>query len=103
MSRVAGRSCIVTGAAQGIGRAIGEALLDEGADAEAADTLRRVFDRREQASLLFAADKGIPALYNPAPLAGGTAPITTAGHVAVALASVRKHVGHRVMNASHPG
>lgn len=31
MSRVAGRCCIVTGAAQGIGRAIGEALLDEGA------------------------------------------------------------------------
>jgi meso-butanediol dehydrogenase/(S,S)-butanediol dehydrogenase/diacetyl reductase len=31
MTRVAGRSCIVTGAAQGIGRAIGEALLAEGA------------------------------------------------------------------------
>jgi len=31
MGRVAGRVCIVTGAAQGIGRAIGEALLDEGA------------------------------------------------------------------------
>lgn len=31
MSRVAGRCCIVTGAAQGIGRAIGEALLEEGA------------------------------------------------------------------------
>jgi len=31
MGRVSGRSCIVTGAAQGIGRAIGEALLDEGA------------------------------------------------------------------------
>jgi meso-butanediol dehydrogenase/(S,S)-butanediol dehydrogenase/diacetyl reductase len=31
MARVAGRSCIVTGAAQGIGRAIGEALLEEGA------------------------------------------------------------------------
>ena len=37
MSRVAGRSCIVTGAAQGIGRAIGEALLDEGADVCFAD------------------------------------------------------------------
>jgi meso-butanediol dehydrogenase / (S,S)-butanediol dehydrogenase / diacetyl reductase len=35
--RVAGRSCIVTGAAQGIGRAIGEALLDEGADVCFAD------------------------------------------------------------------
>jgi meso-butanediol dehydrogenase/(S,S)-butanediol dehydrogenase/diacetyl reductase len=31
MGRVANRVCIVTGAAQGIGRAIGEALLDEGA------------------------------------------------------------------------
>ncbi len=32
MGTMTGRSCIVTGAAQGIGRAIGEALLDEGAD-----------------------------------------------------------------------
>lgn len=31
MGRVTGRACIVTGAARGIGRAIGEALLDEGA------------------------------------------------------------------------
>jgi meso-butanediol dehydrogenase/(S,S)-butanediol dehydrogenase/diacetyl reductase len=31
MGRVSGRCCIVTGAARGIGRAIGEALLDEGA------------------------------------------------------------------------
>ncbi|WP_428699096.1 SDR family NAD(P)-dependent oxidoreductase [Stappia sp.] len=31
MGGVSGRACIVTGAAQGIGRAIGEALLDEGA------------------------------------------------------------------------
>ena len=37
MGRVSGRSCIVTGAAQGIGRAIGEALLDEGADVCFAD------------------------------------------------------------------
>ncbi|MFT4829342.1 MAG: meso-butanediol dehydrogenase/(S,S)-butanediol dehydrogenase/diacetyl reductase [Paracoccaceae bacterium] len=37
MSRVSGRSCIVTGAAQGIGRAIGEALLDEGASVCFAD------------------------------------------------------------------
>jgi meso-butanediol dehydrogenase/(S,S)-butanediol dehydrogenase/diacetyl reductase len=37
MGRVTGRSCIVTGAAQGIGRAIGEALLHEGADVCFAD------------------------------------------------------------------
>jgi len=37
MARVSGRSCIVTGAAQGIGRAIGEALLHEGADVCFAD------------------------------------------------------------------
>lgn len=37
MTRVSGRSCIVTGAAQGIGRAIGEALLDEGANVCFAD------------------------------------------------------------------
>lgn len=37
MARVSGRSCIVTGAAQGIGRAIGEALLEEGADVCFAD------------------------------------------------------------------
>ena len=37
MGRVSGRSCIVTGGARGIGRAIGEALLDEGADVLFAD------------------------------------------------------------------
>ncbi|MCX2721021.1 SDR family oxidoreductase [Roseibium salinum] len=37
MGRVSGRSCIVTGAARGIGRAIGEALLGEGADVCFAD------------------------------------------------------------------
>ncbi|WP_377191441.1 SDR family oxidoreductase [Ruegeria meonggei] len=37
MGRVSGRSCIVTGAAQGIGRAIGEALLEDGADVCFAD------------------------------------------------------------------
>lgn len=37
MGRVYGRACIVTGAAQGIGRAIAEALLDEGASVCFAD------------------------------------------------------------------
>ena len=37
MTRVAGRSCLVTGAAQGIGRAIAEALLNEGANVCFAD------------------------------------------------------------------
>jgi trimethylamine--corrinoid protein Co-methyltransferase len=32
--------------------------------------------------LLLCADWGIPAIYSPAPLAGGTAPITVAGHIA---------------------
>lgn len=37
MGRVSERSCIVTGSARGIGRAIGEAFLDEGADVCFAD------------------------------------------------------------------
>lgn len=37
MGRLSGRSCIVTGSGRGIGRAIGEALLDEGADVCFAD------------------------------------------------------------------
>lgn len=38
------------------------------------------------AKLLFCADTGIPLIYSPAPLAGGTAPLTVAGHVAQGLA-----------------
>ena len=40
MGRVSGRSCIGTGAAQGIGRAIAEALLEEGANVCFADINR---------------------------------------------------------------
>lgn len=47
MGRVSGRSCIVTGAARGIGRAIGEALLDEGADVCFADISDGVKDVAE--------------------------------------------------------
>jgi trimethylamine--corrinoid protein Co-methyltransferase len=36
--------------------------------------------------LLFCAETGIPAIYSPAPLAGATAPITVAGHVAQGVA-----------------
>ena len=38
------------------------------------------------AKLLFCAEKGIPLIYSPAPLAGSTAPITVAGHAAQGLA-----------------
>jgi len=36
--------------------------------------------------LLFCADWGIPLIYSPAPIAGATAPITHAGHIAQAVA-----------------
>ena len=36
--------------------------------------------------LLLCADKGIPAIYSPAPIAGSTAPMTVAGHVVQGLA-----------------
>jgi trimethylamine---corrinoid protein Co-methyltransferase len=38
------------------------------------------------AKLLLCADAGVPCIYSAAPLAGGTAPITVAGHVAQGLA-----------------
>ena len=36
--------------------------------------------------LLFCAEKSMPAIYSPAPIAGSTAPMTVAGHVAQGLA-----------------
>lgn len=58
MSRVAGRCCIVTGAAQGIGRAIGEALLEEGAHVCFADINAAGVAAVAQANAARAADKG---------------------------------------------
>jgi len=47
---------------------------------EPVSPLEHPFESLEK--LLFCADWGIPAIYSPAPLAGGTAPITVAGHTA---------------------
>lgn len=58
MGRVTGRSCIVTGAAQGIGRAIGEALLDEGADVCFADMNADLVKQVAEANTQRAADNG---------------------------------------------
>ncbi len=51
MGRVSGRVCLVTGAARGIGRAIGESLLDEGAQVCFAD-----LDGEKAAAVAQAAD-----------------------------------------------
>jgi len=52
--------------------------------AEPTSPLRHPFDSLDK--LLFCAEKGIPVVYSPAPMAGATAPITIAGHVAQGLA-----------------
>ncbi len=53
--------------------------------------------------LLFCADAGIPVIYSPAPLAGGTAPITVAGHVAQGVAeSLFGLVLHQLHRAGSP-
>ncbi len=53
--------------------------------------------------LLFCADKGIPAIYSPAPLAGATAPITVAGHLAQGVAeSLFGLVVHQLRKAGAP-
>ncbi len=53
--------------------------------------------------LLFCADKGIPAIYSPAPLAGATAPITVAGHIAQGTAeSLFGLVMHQLRNPGAP-
>ena len=52
--------------------------------AEPISPLKHPFDSLDK--LLFCAEKGIPVIYSPAPIAGSTAPITIAGHVAQGLA-----------------
>jgi trimethylamine--corrinoid protein Co-methyltransferase len=53
--------------------------------------------------LLYCADHGIPAIYSPAPLAGGTAPITIAGQVAQGTAeSLLGLVIHQLRNPGAP-
>ena len=52
--------------------------------AEPSSPLKHPFDSLDK--LLFCAEKSIPLIYSPAPIAGSTAPMTIAGHVAQGLA-----------------
>ena len=52
--------------------------------AEPISPLKHPFDSVDK--LLFCADKSIPVIYSPAPIAGSTAPMTIAGHVAQGIA-----------------
>ncbi len=52
--------------------------------AEPISPLKQAFEGLDK--LLFCAEMGIPVVYTPAPIAGSTAPITIAGHVAQGLA-----------------
>jgi trimethylamine--corrinoid protein Co-methyltransferase len=53
--------------------------------------------------LLFCAEKGIPVIYSPAPIAGSTAPMTIAGHVTQGLAeSLCGLVVHQLKNKGAP-
>lgn len=52
--------------------------------AEPSSPLKHPFDSLDK--LLFCAEKAIPVIYSPAPIAGSTAPITIAGHLAQGLA-----------------
>ncbi len=52
--------------------------------AEPASPLKHPFSSVDK--LLFCADKGVPLVYSPAPIAGSTAPMTMAGHVAQGVA-----------------
>jgi trimethylamine--corrinoid protein Co-methyltransferase len=52
--------------------------------AEPISPLKHPFDSLDK--LIFCAEKSIPAIYSPAPIAGSTAPITLAGHLVQGLA-----------------
>ena len=53
--------------------------------------------------LLFCAEKGIPLIYSPAPIAGSTAPMTIAGHVVLGLAeTLCGLVIHQLKNQGAP-
>jgi trimethylamine--corrinoid protein Co-methyltransferase len=52
--------------------------------AEPISPLKHPFESLDK--LLFCAEEGIPVIYSPAPIAGSTAPMTIAGHVAQGLA-----------------
>jgi trimethylamine--corrinoid protein Co-methyltransferase len=52
--------------------------------AEPTSPLKHPFDSLDK--LLFCAEKSVPLIYSPAPIAGSTAPMTIAGHVALGLA-----------------
>ena len=67
--------------------------------AEPTSPLRHSID--SVAKLLLCADHGIPAVYSTAPLAGGTAPITVAGHVAQGTAETL--LGLVIHQLRHPG
>ncbi|AGI68972.1 putative butA-like acetoin[diacetyl] reductase [Octadecabacter antarcticus 307] len=69
MGRVSGRSCIVTGAAQGIGRAIGESLLDEGADVCFADINAERLGDVVEANATRAANTGAKITHYPVDVA----------------------------------
>lgn len=51
---------------------------------EPSSPLKHSFDSLDK--LIFCAEKSVPVIYSPAPIAGSTAPITIAGHVAQGLA-----------------
>jgi len=86
MARVSGRSCIVTGAAQGIGRAIGEALLDEGADVCFADINGEKVAQVAEANSARAADGGGKVTH-------AAVDVTDRGQVRAMIAHTVEHFG----------